>query len=233
MKELVLETRALAAAYGSRDVFQDITLQLPRGQALGVIGASGAGKTTLLRMLVGLLQPRAGDLRIIGRPPRDALRGAVVGYFAGEATLPGSARAAAWGRLGASDLHLPERRRIRTLSRGTRQMLGLRTVLSRHPLDLVVLDEPWESLDEDDGRWLSATLEKKRDRGAALVLSSHRLHDLAGVCDAYLCLVPPRAALLPAHEIAPGGVVTGERLAEALEQLRSDKSRSLTLAGTA
>jgi ABC-type multidrug transport system ATPase subunit len=147
-----------------------------------------------------------------------------IAYFAGDATLPGSVRAGAWASLGASDLVIPERRRIRTLSRGTRQLLGVRTVLSRHPLDLIVLDEPWEGLDADGARWLSSTIEVKRDRGAAVVLSSHRPHDLAGVCDAYLCLLPQQVALIRAHEIAPVGPVTPALLVDVFERLRNASS---------
>jgi ABC-2 type transport system ATP-binding protein len=224
MSEVILSVHDLAAGYGRRGVFRGARFQVAAGQSLGVIGPSGAGKTTLLRMLVGLLTPWGGEVRIRGRPPRDALARVPVAYFAGDATLPGSVRAAAWGRLGAADLSIPERRRIRTLSRGARQLLGLRTVLGRHPLDLVVLDEPWEALDEDDGRWLSSTIEVKRDRGAAVVLSSHRLHDLAGLCDAYLCLLPHQIVLLQAHEIASVGPVTTALLVDTFEKLRHTSS---------
>jgi ABC-2 type transport system ATP-binding protein len=224
MSPHALFARDLAAGYGHRDVFRGVSLQVPPGQSLGVLGPSGAGKTTLLRMLVGLLTPRAGDVRIDGRPPAAALARSAVAYFAGEATLPGSVRADAWGRLLAPDLLIPERRRIRTLSRGTRQLLGLRTVLSRHPLDLVVLDEPWEALDPDGARWLSSTLLTKRDRGAALVLSSHRLHDLAGLCDAYLFMLPPQPVLKRAHEIAQVGPVTAAVLTDVFDKLREASS---------
>jgi len=224
MSEVILSARGVAAGYGRREVFRDATFQVPAGQSLGVIGPSGAGKTTLLRMAVGLLTARAGEIRVRGLAPRDALSRMPVAYFAGDATLPGSVRAAAWASLGASDLLIPERRRIRTLSRGTRQLLGLRTVLGRHPLDLIVLDEPWEALDGDGARWLSSTIEVKRDRGAAVVLSSHRLHDLAGVCDAYLCLLPHGVVLMKAHEIAPVGPVTAALLADVFDRLRSASS---------
>lgn len=224
MSDVILSVRDLAAGYGRREVFRSITFQLPAGQSLGVIGPSGAGKTTLLRMLVGLLTPRGGEVRISGLAPRDALARSPIAYFAGDATLPGSVRAAAWASLAVADLVIPERRRIRTLSRGTRQLLGLRTVLARHPLDLIVLDEPWEGLDVDGARWLSSTIEVKRDRGGAVVLSSHRLHDLAGVCDAYLCLLPHNAVLMKAHEISPVGPVTAALLADLFEKLRSGSS---------
>jgi ABC-2 type transport system ATP-binding protein len=224
MTEVVLSVRGLAAGYGRREVFRSVTFQVPGGQSLGVVGPSGAGKTTLLRMLVGLLTPKDGEVRIRGLAPRDALARTPVAYFAGDATLPGSVRAREWGSLGTSDLVIPERRRIRTLSRGMRQLLGLRTVLSRHPLDLLVLDEPWEALDADGARWLSSTIELKRDRGAAVVLSSHRLHDLAGICDAYLCLLPHQVVLIKAHEIAPVGPVTPALLVDLFDKLRNTSS---------
>ena len=216
----VLVVRGLSARYGAREVFHDVSFELRGGQALGVVGASGAGKTTLLRTLVGLLHPPAGEVRLDGRQPRDASRRIAVAYFAGEATLPGSVRASAWGTLGTGEPVMVEGRRLRTLSRGTRQLLGLRTVLGREPLRFVMLDEPWEGLDPDAARWLSVILETKRDRGAAVVLSSHRLHDLAGLCDAYLFLLTHQAVLLKAHEVAAVGPVTPALLLDVFDKLR-------------
>lgn len=216
----MLTVRDLAFEYRRRRVFEKVTFDLHAGRSLGVVGANGAGKTTLLRALAGVITPCAGEIRINGLRPKDALRRVPVAYFAGEATLPGYVRAAAWGSLGTGETVTTDRRRIRTLSRGTRQLLGLRTVLGRHPLGLVVLDEPWEGLDPDASRWLSVTVETKRDRGAAVVLSSHRLHDLAGLCDAYLFLLPHAAVLRKAHEIAPAGPVTADVLGGAFDALR-------------
>ena len=105
------------------------------------------------------------------------------------------------GQSGNGEAVTGDRRRLRALSRGTRQLLGLRTVLGRHPLQLVVLDEPWEGIDPDGARWLTTTLEMKRDRGASVVLASHRLQDLAGLCDAYLLLLPHESRLVKAHDI--------------------------------
>ena len=208
------------ARYGRREVFRDVTFDLRSAQSLGVLGANGAGKTTLLRMLIGCLTPAGGDIRIGGFRPRDALLRTNVAYFAGAATLPPNVRATAWGTLGTGEAVLPDRRRIRALSQGMKQLLGLRTVLSRHPLQLIVLDEPWEGLDTESSRWLNVTLESKRDRGAAVVVSSHRLHDLAGLCDQYLFLMPHEATLLKAHEIARVGPVTASVLADTFDRLR-------------
>jgi ABC-2 type transport system ATP-binding protein len=218
--ESMIFARGVAARYGKREIFRDVAFEVRGGQALGVVGPNGAGKTTLLRMLVGLIRPAAGVIRLDGLEPRDAIARLAVGYFAGEATLPGNVRGSRWGSLGTGDEVMVERRRLRLLSRGTRQLLGLRTVLGRQPVRLVVLDEPWEGLDPDAARWLSTMVETKRDRGAAVVLSSHRLHDLAGVCDAYLFLVNHQATLMKAHEISPVGPVTAATLMDVFDRLR-------------
>lgn len=218
--EFLLRGIDLRAGYGRREVFRDVSFELRAGQAIGVVGPNGAGKTTLLRMLVGLLRPRAGDVRVGGLAPRDAVTRMPIAYFAGEATLPGSVRARRWGALGSGDDVTTDRRPLRTLSRGDRQMLGLRAVLGRPSPKLVVLDEPWEGLDPDGARWLSTVVEAKRDRGSAIVLSSHRLHDLAGVCDVYLFLVNHRSTVLKAREISPVGPVTGPLLMDVFDRLR-------------
>jgi ABC-2 type transport system ATP-binding protein len=218
--DAALMVRELAARYGRHDVFRDVSFELRSGQALGVVGPNGAGKTTLLRILVGLLSPAHGEIRLDGLPPRQALTREPVGYFGGESTLPASVQAARWGTLASGDAVTTECRRLRTLSRGTRQLLGLRTVFGRQHLRLLVLDEPWEGLDPDAARWLSTAIETKRDRGAVIVVSSHRLYDLAGLCDAYLFLAHRRATLLHAHEISSTGIVTAADLIEVFDRLQ-------------
>jgi ABC-2 type transport system ATP-binding protein len=224
MTPVVLSVHQAKAQYGHREVFRGVSFDVRASHSLGVLGANGAGKTTLLRMIVGCITPVIGEVRIAGLPPRDALSKTGVAYFAGAATLPPSARASAWGSLGNGDRVTADRRPIRVLSHGSRQLLGLRTVLSRQPLQLAVLDEPWEGLDTEGARWLSTTLEAKRDRGAALVISSHRLHDLAGLCDAYLFLMPHQAILLKAQEIARVGPVTAALLADVFDRVRDRTS---------
>jgi len=230
MSDILLSARDLSARYGRREVFHGLTFEICASQSLGVIGPNGAGKTTLLRVIAGLLSPSEGDLRVRDVPLRQAASRLNIGYFAGDFTLPGSVRACDWGSLATGDAITPERRRIRTLSRGTRQLLGLRTVLSRPQLGLVVLDEPWEALDVDASRWLSRTLEAKRDRGAAVVLASHDPHDLSGLCDLYLFLVNRRGSLFKAHELSTAGPVTPALLGNVLERLQVDATAPLRAA---
>ena len=227
MNDVLLSVRDMGVRYGARDVVHGLTFELSANQVLGVIGPNGAGKTTVLRTIAGLLWPSNGEVRVRGMPPRRAVARVNVAYFAGDFTLPGSVRARRWGTLATGDPITPERRRIRTLSRGTRQLLGLRTVLSRSHLELVLLDEPWEALDVDGSRWLSRTIEAKRDRGAAVVLASQDPQDLAGVCDTYLFLVHRRGLLLRAHELSPSGPVAADALAAVLDRLLIDATAPL------
>ncbi len=69
-------------------------------------------------------------------------------------------------------------------------------------------------------RWLSGLLTSKRDRGSAVVVSSHRLHDLAGICDAYLFVVNHRATYVRAFELSPVGPVTAAVLTGTFDRLR-------------
>ena len=227
MSDAVLSAREVSARYRRREVFHGLSFELGANQLLGVIGPNGAGKTTLLRVIAGLLPASEGEVRVRGMEPRRAVARLNVAYFAGDFTLPGAVRACDWASLATGDALTPERRRIRTLSRGTRQLLGLRTVLSRPHLGLVVLDEPWEALDVDASRWLTRTLEAKRDRGAAIVLASHDPHDLAGFCDLYLFLVNRHGTLFKAHDLAAVGPVTPALLAAMLERLQLDATAPL------
>jgi ABC-2 type transport system ATP-binding protein len=217
--EFSLSARRVAARYGRREVLHDVSFDLRSGQAVGVVGENGAGKTTLLRALVGLIRPTHGEIRIAGLPPEDAIRRIPTAYFAGEATLPGRVRASVWNDLSGRAVS-SDRRPLRTLSRGARQLVGLQTSLAPPSLGLIVLDEPWEGLDPDGSRWLSSLLTSKRDRGSAVVVSSHRLHDLAGVCDAYLFVVNHRATYVRAFELSPTGPVTATALTETFDRLR-------------
>src|SRR5262245_4582217 len=230
MTEALLSVSDVSVHYGRREVVQGLTFEVAASQVLGIIAPNGAGKTTVLRTIAGLLPPSTADVRVRGMPPRRAVAHVNVAYFAGDFTLPGSVRACHWGSLATGTPITPERRRIRTLSRGTRQLLGLRTVLSRPHLALVLLDEPWEGLDVDGTRWLSRTIEAKRDRGAAVVLASQDPNDLAGVCDLYLFLVNRRGLLFKAHELSSTGPVTASVLANVLDRLLIDASAPLRTA---
>lgn len=182
------ELAAVSKSYGRHPAVSGVTLAVGSAEILGLIGPNGAGKTTLLRMLAGLIRPTRGVVQIpcVDRP-------AIVRYFAGEHTLPPAVPTNRWLALwGAATACGATKRRLATLSRGTRQRAGLEAALADPDVTLLLLDEPWEGLDPDASRWLSEELLKRRATGAGVIVSSHRIHDLADVCDRCVFLVQGR-----------------------------------------
>ncbi len=217
----VLTVDRVSKAYGRHEVLHDVTFSIARGEAVALIGPNGAGKTTLLRLLVGAMRPDAGEVRIAGELVPAALPHTRVAYFGGEMTMPGSVTVEAWrGLFQPPSARDGDRRLLGALSRGTRQMVGLRAVFSLSALRLIALDEPWEGLDPDAARWLADAVRARRDGGAALIVSSHRLHDLAGLCDRYLFLNDGRLLGFSAHAVCPDGPVTADALFAAFDRLR-------------
>ena len=161
--------------FGRRPALHDFSAAFASTEIAGLVGPNGAGKTTALRILAGVLRPSAGRVEL---PRANA-----VSYFAGEQTLPPDVSARRWLRACARGNAPASARRFGVLSRGTRQRIGLEAVLDNPRTELLVLDEPWEGLDIDAARWLSDRLIRKRAAGAALVVSSHRVHELALICD--------------------------------------------------
>ena len=189
-----LEIAAVTKCFGRHTVLDQAWLQVGGGEAVGLVGANGAGKTTLLRIAAGLIRPDGGCVRWSDPKPR--LR-----YFGGEMTMPAGVRAGVWGRF--FGVEADERRRLGELSRGTRQLFGLRITLSGTAADLILLDEPWEGLDPSGAAWLTSNVHRWRLAGAALLISSHRLHDLDACCTRFLMLQAGRCQPVAARNQVP------------------------------
>jgi ABC-2 type transport system ATP-binding protein len=189
-----VELSAVSKAFGSRRVLHEVWLQVRGGEAVGLVGGNGAGKTTLMRIAAGLVRPDGGSVRRADARP--ALR-----YFGGEMTLPPDVRVRTWASLFGQ--RMDDRRRIGELSRGSRQLLGLRLVLAGAEEGILLLDEPWEGLDPTGSEWLTDTLRRWRTNGAAVLISSHRLHDLDSVCTRFVMLEGGRCVTIAAQDERP------------------------------
>ena len=216
----LLSVNGVVKKYDGKRVLAGVTFCAGKGEAIGIIGPNGAGKTTLLRIVMGLLRADAGWVRLEGEPVPSALARVRAAYFAGESTLPPVVRAQAWRSLFHDADVRGENRPFRLLSRGTRQLQGLRTLFAVSGIRLIVLDEPWEGLDPDASRWLTEAMRARRDAGVTILVSSHRLHDLAGVCDRYVFLDRGFATIVAGEAVARNGVVTGDGLLAAFDAVR-------------
>lgn len=214
----VAELVNVSKRYGRYVALDSLSMAVGGGEILGVIGPNGAGKTTLLRLLAGLMHATTGTVRL-NRPDGDE----AIRYFAGEHTLPPHVSARRWLSLWSVDNAAAPRRRLGALSRGTRQAIGLQATLASEDASLVLLDEPWEGLDPDRSRWLSDELGRKRQAGVAVVVSSHRIHDLAAVCTRCEFLVQGRIA--PCPVLMDNGVAADQRAARLFEGFDRARSR--------
>ena len=194
----VIEAAGLAKSYGSRRGIVDVDFAVTEGEAFGFLGPNGAGKTTTIRCILGFLRATAGEVRVFGEPAfRAAARihadvsylGSDPGYL-GEltgaeqldyvASLRGLQKGA-WRTL-AERLELDPTVRIKRLSRGNRQKIGVvAAFMGEAPL--LVLDEPTSGLDPLMQREFLALVADARAAGRTMFLSSHNLVEVERACD--------------------------------------------------
>jgi ABC-2 type transport system ATP-binding protein len=180
-----------------------VSLEVKRGETLGLIGPNGAGKTTLLSCLLGFLRPDAGALSVDGLPVDDLRIRARTGYMperlgfdadlsgarflalhwrlaGGDPSRTGSAVGEAADRVGLERAALA--RRLKTYSRGMLQRIGVAQATLRDP-DLLFLDEPASGADPLGVAIIRDRILDAKKRGATVVLNSHQLPEVERVCD--------------------------------------------------
>jgi len=252
MSEPIVSLRGLVKRYGAVVALDGVDAELPRG-TVGLLGPNGAGKTTLLKVLLGLLVPQAGEVRIAGADPRTAAgRLAVrrsVGYMPeGDCLMPemtGVELVAALGRItGLSredammrshevldyvELEEVRYRPLDDYSTGMKQRLKLAQALVHDP-DLLLLDEPTNGLDPRGRRdMLDLIRDLGEAQGKSVVLCSHLLHDVERTCEFVVILNKGRVVRTDSIAAMTGG--DGLRLRVAVEGPREDFARRLTERG--
>jgi ABC-2 type transport system ATP-binding protein len=205
---LAVRARGIKKFFGEVVALDGVDLDVAEGQVHGLVGPNGAGKTTLLGLLLGLVQADGGDLEILGSPVRRALAvpHGVAGFVDGPGLYPSLtarqnlaelARLRGDGsdeigdvleQVGLSDVADD---RVRGFSLGMRQRLGLAAALLTKPR-LLVLDEPANGLDPAGTRHVHRVLTGLAARGVSIVISSHRMDDLAALCDEVTLLATGR-----------------------------------------
>jgi len=188
--------------FGELTVVDGVDLTVAAGEVVGLIGANGAGKTTLIRMLLGLLTPTAGQVRLFGEPPSRRTR-ARLGYMpqslglyedltvaenlAFSTAAYGSSDAVLEGELAQARDVL-----IRDLPLGLRRRAAFAIALGHHP-DLLVLDEPTSGVDPLARARLWETIRSSAEEGAGVLVTTHHLSE-AEQCDRLVVLAAGRVA---------------------------------------
>jgi ABC-2 type transport system ATP-binding protein len=204
MSDLVIETHGLTKHYGDVAAVEALELNVEQGQVFGVLGPNGSGKTTTILMLLGLTEPSAGSVQVLGLDPmRDPLSvKARVGYMPDQigfyneltarenltyiAKLNGLRRDEAYRRMDAvlQQIGLIEvaDRRVGTFSHGMRQRLAVAETLIKRP-QLIIMDEPTQGLDPEATREFLAIIHDLKSQGITILLSSHLLYQVQAICD--------------------------------------------------
>jgi ABC-2 type transport system ATP-binding protein len=237
----IITTRQLTKRYGERIGILDLSVGVPEGVVFGFLGPNGSGKTTAIRVLMGLLKPTAGAADVFGLDCwREGHRiRAEVGY------VPGDLRLYHWltcrqalrifgqvrrrdlttaGLALAEDFGLDPDVRVRHMSRGMRQKLGLILAMAHEPR-LLVLDEPTTALDPIVQEKFYEQLRRLASAGHTIFFSSHTLSEVEQLCDRVAIL---REGRLVADEALETLRARAERIVEIRWQdsAKSDEIRA-------
>lgn len=231
---VTLSARNLSRRFGGREVVRDLSLELRRGEVLGLLGHNGAGKSTTLHMLTGALAPHSGQIAICGfdlaqqpkpakarigflpeTPPlyRDM---SVDSYLLFAARLRGTPRAGAAAALSEAKrrcgLQEVGQKVIGTLSKGYQQRVGIAQAIIHGP-EIVILDEPTVGLDPAQIRDIRALIRELGNIGS-VILSTHLLGEVESICDRVEIMHHGRliygdsSARMQQYGFQPGFVVT-------------------------
>jgi ABC-2 type transport system ATP-binding protein len=208
-----VEVNHIVKSYKDKKAVDDLTFAVNQGELFGLIGPNGAGKTTTIRMLMDIIKPDAGSVTILGEKLSEASKNRL-GYLPEErglyrkltvtesivylASLKGIDRRAAEAKADAlleQTGMLPNKyKRIEELSRGMGQIIQFIITVIHDP-QLIVLDEPFSGLDPVNTELLKTMLFELRDRGKAVIFSTHQMSQVEELCDRVLMINRGRAVL--------------------------------------
>jgi ABC-2 type transport system ATP-binding protein len=200
----LIETQALSKRYGDKLAVNNVSLEVQAGEVFGFLGPNGAGKTTTIKIIVGLLQPTSGTIRVAGYDvqTQPLLAKASSGYVPDTPNLYAKLTGRELLRF-VGDLYSLDRQRlaqrseellrvldlteaadqtIDSYSHGMQQKASLAAALMHDP-KVLVLDEPTVGLDPKSARLIKDILRQMAERGTAVFLSTHILEIAERMCD--------------------------------------------------
>jgi ABC-2 type transport system ATP-binding protein len=195
-----IEVRGLVKRYGDLTAVAGVDVTVRHGDVYGYLGPNGAGKTTSLRMMMGLITPTEGSVRLFGRDPIESVRAleGVAGFVEAPTFYPylsaqrnlemlaafdgGGAKDRIEQSLEAVELTSRAGDRVGGYSHGMRQRLGIAAALLRDP-KLLLLDEPATGLDPAGMRDMRRLIRRLADQGMTVLLSSHLLAEVEELCN--------------------------------------------------
>ncbi len=215
-----LAVYGVSKTYATVRAVDNISFEVAHGEIFGLLGPNGAGKTTTIRMILDIIKPDAGHISVLGGPMTEATK-ARIGYLPEErglyedmtlletllflGQLKGLTRQMAHARAEAylREVELWDARhlKIEALSRGMNQKAQF-VAATMHEPDLIIIDEPFSGLDPVNTRIIKKLLYHMQGRGAAIIMSTHQMHQVEEMCERILLIDHGRQVLYgPLNEI--------------------------------
>jgi ABC-2 type transport system ATP-binding protein len=206
MKECALRVDGMSKTYANVRAVDDLSFEVERGEIFGLLGPNGAGKTTSIRVILDIIKPDKGQISVLDGPMTEAKK-TRIGYLPEErglyddmtlwdtllflGQLKGLSRKLAEERaetyLRKVELWDARERKIEALSRGMNQKAQF-VVATMHEPELIIIDEPFSGLDPVNTRIIKGLLYRMRDQGAAIIMSTHQMHQVEEMCQRILLI---------------------------------------------
>lgn len=218
--DYALDVDEISKTYAAVQAVKDLSFEVKRGEIFGLLGPNGAGKTTSIRMILDIIKPDSGQISVLGGPMTEEKK-ARIGYLPEERGLyddmtlmdtllflgqlkelsRDTAHARAEEYLREVELWEARQRKIEALSRGMSQKAQF-VAATMHEPDLIIIDEPFSGLDPVNTRIIKNLLYRMCDRGAAIIMSTHQMHQVEEMCQRILLMDRGRQVLYgPVKEI--------------------------------
>lgn len=198
---VAVDVQHVSKHFGSTRAVDQVSFDVRGGEIFGVLGPNGAGKTTTIRMILDIFKPDAGRISVFGKPIDEAAKQRI-GYLPEERGLyknvtvleclvylaslkgmeRGEARRRATAYLERVGLAEVAKKKVKELSKGMQQKVQLGVALLHDP-DVLIIDEPFYGLDPVNTRLVKDMLTSARDRGAAIIMSTHQMDRVEELCE--------------------------------------------------
>ncbi|MFA5308545.1 MAG: ATP-binding cassette domain-containing protein [Dehalococcoidales bacterium] len=208
-----VEVNHVSKSYADKVAVSDLSFSVGQGEIFGLIGPNGAGKTTTIRMMMDIIKPDSGEVKILGKQLDEAAKNSL-GYLPEERGLykkqrvmdsivylaslkgmdPADAAAKASKLLAQMDMLVNQRKKIDELSKGMSQIIQFIVTILHDP-PLIILDEPFSGLDPINTELIKTMLIDLRNRGKAVILSLHQMNQVEEMSDRILMVNKGKAVL--------------------------------------
>ena len=201
-----LEFEGVSKSFAEKNVIRDISFSVEQGEIFGLLGPNGAGKTTLIRLLLDIIKPDSGEIRVFGSSLSPAAKDRI-GYLPEERGLyrktklldtlvylaqlknvpRKEAQANAEALLKSLELYDHRGKRVEELSKGMQQKIQFLSSIIHEP-ELIILDEPFSGLDPISTKTVKDKILEYRNSGRTVILSTHMMEQAQKLCDRILML---------------------------------------------